>query len=101
MATSTSQLTPSTNISQPHLTSSRPKSSTTIFKPHLLELASSLNHLRTEDTLTDITVHVDNRHFGAHKVVLAACSHYFKTMFTSGFQESKLSEVRLSNNSGW
>ncbi|XP_072024553.1 kelch-like protein 25 [Amphiura filiformis] len=64
-----------------------------LFRPHLLELASNLNRLRSQDSLTDVTVTIGNRHFRAHRAVLAACSSYFQAMFTSGFQESNSSDV--------
>ena len=40
------------------------------------------DHLRKEEVLTDITLIVEGHKFPAHKVVLAATSDYFHTMFT-------------------
>ncbi|XP_072016401.1 kelch-like protein 13 [Amphiura filiformis] len=58
-------------------------------------LAAQLYQLRQENCLCDVTIIVDNNRFPAHKAVLSASSSYFKSMFTSGFQESKSSEVTL------
>lgn len=61
-------------------------------------LASGLNQLRQEGSLCDITIIVANQRFQAHKAVLSASSDYFRSMFTSGFQESICSEVFLEGN---
>ena len=44
---------------------------------------------------SDITINVDGTTFHAHKNILAASSGYFKTMFSSGFKESTMSEIEL------
>ncbi len=62
---------------------------------HLQELGAILNELRNEESLCDVTVNVGDKSFRAHKAVLAASSGYFNAMFTSGFQESGLSEVSI------
>ncbi|XP_002738039.1 kelch-like protein 26 [Saccoglossus kowalevskii] len=67
-------------------------------------MATSLSHrpplqnlqsMYDEKTLCDITVVVCGREFQAHKVILAACSDYFKLMFTSEMQEQSLAKVEL------
>ncbi|XP_077979877.1 kelch repeat and BTB domain-containing protein 8-like [Glandiceps talaboti] len=45
--------------------------------------------------LTDVVLRVDDKHFHCHRVVLSACSPYFKAMFTSGMEECKRREITL------
>lgn len=42
------------------------------------QLQSGLESLRVEQSLTDVTLHVEGREFPCHRVVLAAGSHYFR-----------------------
>ena len=58
-------------------------------------LATHLNQLREDGTLCDVTIIIDNQRFQAHRAVLSASSTYFNSMFTSGFQESMQSEVKI------
>ena len=45
-------------------------------------VSQSFGHLRTEDFLQDVTlVTDDNVHTAAHKIVLSACSEYFRNIF--------------------
>ena len=41
-------------------------------------ILSSFRHLRDEQDFVDVTIAVDGGSFSAHKVVLSACSPYFK-----------------------
>ncbi len=63
------------------------------------DLASHLNQLRKAETLCDVTIIINQRRFPAHKTVLCAASSYFSAMFTSGFQESSQSEIKIEGNS--
>ena len=58
-------------------------------------ITSSLNQLRNENILCDVTIAVTNRTFPAHKAVLVASSEYFRAMFTSNLAESKQDKVSL------
>ena len=49
-------------------------------------ILTSLSELRNERNLTDITLQVGHEGFACHRNVLAACSPYFKAMFTCGMQ---------------
>lgn len=49
---------------------------------HFKDLGSSINGLRLNDELCDITLLVGNKPVRAHKVILAAASPYFRAMFT-------------------
>ncbi|XP_022104765.1 kelch repeat and BTB domain-containing protein 8-like [Acanthaster planci] len=55
---------------------------------HSNMLLTGLSHLRREKLLTDVTLQVGREKFSCHRIVLAACSPYFKAMFTGGMQES-------------
>lgn len=47
------------------------------------------------DKQNDITIVIDGREFSANRSVLAACSSYFKAMFTTNLRESTASKVIL------
>ncbi|XP_065055517.1 kelch-like protein 28 isoform X2 [Rhopilema esculentum] len=51
-------------------------------------LLKGLNDLRQCGSLCDVELHVGDLVFCAHKVVLSACSRYFKAMFTGKMEES-------------
>jgi len=46
-----------------------------VFAGHLQD---GLHSLRLEDSLTDVSLHVQGQSFQCHRVVLAAASHYFR-----------------------
>ncbi|XP_035392187.1 kelch-like ECH-associated protein 1A isoform X2 [Electrophorus electricus] len=58
-----------------------------------------MDELRHHGLLCDLVLHVTYKDtvvdFKVHKLVLAACSPYFKAMFTSNFRECQESEVTL------
>ena len=43
-------------------------------------LASTFRRLRDEEDFVDVTLACNNKNFTAHKVVLSACSPYFKQL---------------------
>ncbi|XP_072051464.1 kelch-like protein 7 [Amphiura filiformis] len=53
--------------------------------------------LQKKKTLCDVAIKIQDTTFHAHKIVLAATSKYFQTMFTSGFQESQQSEATIKD----
>lgn len=64
--------------------------------PHPNVLLTGLQSLREQELLFDITIIVDNKSFKAHKTVLAACSDYFRAMFTEPMLESRQNEIKLN-----
>ncbi|KAM9317555.1 zinc finger and BTB domain-containing protein 44 isoform 1-T2 [Pholidichthys leucotaenia] len=46
---------------------------------HSQEMLEKLNALRNEGHLCDVTIRVQDKHFLAHKVVLACCSEFFRS----------------------
>ncbi|XP_072020250.1 kelch repeat and BTB domain-containing protein 2-like [Amphiura filiformis] len=62
---------------------------------HLSHLSSGLNQLRHQAAFCDVTIIVGDQRFPAHKAVLSCASDYFQGMFTSGFQESTMSEITV------
>ncbi|KAG9333140.1 hypothetical protein JZ751_013398 [Albula glossodonta] len=56
-----------------------------------------MNNLRKQRTLCDVSLVVQGRHIPAHRVVLAAASHFFYLMFTTNMLESTSHEVELKN----
>lgn len=62
---------------------------------HSDHLLKSINRLRKERKLCDITLKVGEKEFHAHRVILSACSDYFCAMFTGDMEESNKSVVEL------
>ena len=62
---------------------------------HIPRLSSGLDRLRQQATFCDVNIVVGDQQFPAHKAVLSSASDYFQGMFSSGFQESTMSEVTL------
>lgn len=56
-----------------------------------------LHLLRLEGLLTDVCLQVKAEVFSCHRSVLAACSPYFKAMFTGGLSESHQDTVVLQD----
>ncbi|XP_067824161.1 zinc finger and BTB domain-containing protein 7A-like isoform X1 [Heptranchias perlo] len=54
------------------------------FPDHSSEVLSCLNEQRNYGYLCDVIIIVDGQEFRTHRSVLAACSQYFKKLFTSG-----------------
>uniref|UniRef100_A0A8B9D5H3 Kelch like family member 32 n=1 Tax=Anser cygnoides TaxID=8845 RepID=A0A8B9D5H3_ANSCY len=56
---------------------------------------AALNQQRSDGILCDITLIAEEQKFHAHKAVLAACSDYFRAMFSLCMVESEADEVNL------
>ena len=48
---------------------------------HNNQLLNIFQQLWTEDSFTDVTLTTDKQSFRAHKLVLSACSPYFRSLF--------------------
>ncbi|KAK2844161.1 hypothetical protein Q5P01_010820 [Channa striata] len=64
-------------------------------KSHQDTVLSALNQQRTDGLLCDVTLVAGEQKFHAHKAVLAACSDYFRAMFSLCMVESEADEVTL------
>ena len=80
---------------------------------HSIFILNGLDYLKTNKILCDIILiaeskmnnilsillHINfnflDKKFEAHKVILASCSDYFRSMFTSGMKESQQNEIEL------
>ncbi|XP_036327472.1 kelch-like protein diablo [Rhagoletis pomonella] len=56
---------------------------------------SELNMLRRHRELCDVVLNVGGRKIFAHRVILSACSPYFRAMFTGELEESRQTEVTI------
>lgn len=54
-----------------------------------------LNTLRRHRELCDVVLNVGGRKIFAHRVILSACSPYFRAMFTGELEESRQTEVTI------
>uniref|UniRef100_A0AAY4AM85 BTB domain-containing protein n=1 Tax=Denticeps clupeoides TaxID=299321 RepID=A0AAY4AM85_9TELE len=64
-------------------------------KSHQDSVLSALNQQRKDGVLCDVTLVAGDQKFHAHKAVLAACSDYFRAMFSLCMVESEADEVTL------
>lgn len=62
-----------------------------------MEAFKAMKVLRDEEKLCDVTIKVQGQDILAHKVVLAASSHYFRSMFAGDMLESRTSYVELKD----
>ncbi|CAH8291953.1 unnamed protein product [Heterobilharzia americana] len=63
---------------------------------HPISSFEAMNRFRKNKELCDVVLLVDGREIYTHRVVLAACSAYFRAMFTGELAESRQTEVILS-----
>lgn len=56
---------------------------------------TELNVLRRHRELCDVVLNVGSRKIFAHRVILSACSPYFRAMFTGELAESRQTEVTI------
>ncbi|CAG9862396.1 unnamed protein product [Phyllotreta striolata] len=66
------------------------------YPSHQTHLLEGLNSLRTKGELLDVTLVIEGVQFKAHKAVLAACSDYFRAMFTDNMLEATQDEICLN-----
>ena len=62
----------------------------------LFSLSSGMHKLQKDNVFCDLTIHVGETTFYAHKVVLASSSEYFQVMLRSDFKEGRESEATIS-----
>ena len=55
-----------------------------------------LDELRNQAVLCDVHLVAEGAKFPAHRVVLATASPYFQAMFTGGFKENQMDEIKLN-----
>jgi len=53
---------------------------------HTKELTGGLKRMLTQSKHSDIIIECENKTFNCHKVILAAISPYFETMFDVGLE---------------
>lgn len=61
---------------------------------HPRVVLNEVSALRRHRELCDVVLNVGSRKIFAHRVVLSACSPYFRAMFTGELAESRQAEVR-------
>ena len=64
-------------------------------KIHDSAVLTGLNDLRKCEASCDVHLLVDGQKFGVHRAVLASCSPYFRSMFTSEMKESHQNVIEL------
>lgn len=67
---------------------------------HAVISLEAMNALRKNRELCDVILLVDGRKIYTHRVVLAACSPYFRAMFTGELAESRQTEIHLYDLDG-
>ncbi|XP_066285735.1 kelch-like protein 24a [Branchiostoma lanceolatum] len=56
---------------------------------------SELQKMRSEGQLVDVTLCAEGKEIPCHRVVLATCSDYFRSMFSVGLSESKKDKIEM------
>nr|XP_002128060.2 kelch-like protein 21 [Ciona intestinalis] len=70
--------------------------SSTFVKPNFSnEIVQGLRNLRTDGKFFDIVIHVADERFPCHRIILAAASNYFRSMFAGMMKESCTDKVTL------
>ncbi|XP_055491827.1 kelch-like protein 32 [Leucoraja erinacea] len=69
-------------------------------KAHKDAVLAALNQQRIDGILCDVILVAEDQKFHAHKAVLAACSDYFRAMFSLCMVESVAEEVNLHGVTG-
>lgn len=69
------------------------KTTSNLSSLHSVGVLCNLNDLRKHENLCDVNLCVGGCQLSAHKVVLSACSPYFKAMFTQDMVEKNQSNV--------
>ncbi|XP_033111130.1 kelch-like protein 7 isoform X2 [Anneissia japonica] len=68
----------------------------TVFRRRLGSL-TTINKMRENIELCDVTISVQDETFHVHRLVMSACSEFFRVMFNSTMSESTSKTIRLSN----
>jgi len=58
-------------------------------------LIGNIERMRLDSNYSDLVIVIDDHRFPCHKIILAAGSPYFRSMFASGMEESRKREVEL------
>uniref|UniRef100_A0A1A8PHY7 Kelch-like 24 n=1 Tax=Nothobranchius rachovii TaxID=451742 RepID=A0A1A8PHY7_9TELE len=56
----------------------------------------NLDSFRNDDLFTDVVIKAGGKEFRCHRAVLAACSPYFKAMFTNNYRERNSLTIEIS-----
>ncbi|XP_065716072.1 zinc finger and BTB domain-containing protein 5-like [Patagioenas fasciata] len=67
------------------------------FPGHFKQLFQQLNYQRLHGQLCDCVIVVGNRHFKAHRSVLAACSTHFRALFTVAEGDQTMNIIQLDS----
>ncbi|XP_050438382.1 kelch-like protein diablo [Adelges cooleyi] len=68
---------------------------THVSEKHPRSVLAEFNVMRRHRELCDIALRVNNRKIYAHRIVLSACSPYFRAMFVGNLIESRQTEVTI------
>ncbi|NWT03438.1 ZBTB5 protein, partial [Mionectes macconnelli] len=67
------------------------------FPGHFEQVFQQLNYQRLHGQLCDCVIVVGNRHFKAHRSVLAACSTHFRALFTVAEGDQTMNMIQLDS----
>ncbi|XP_028910579.1 zinc finger and BTB domain-containing protein 5 [Ornithorhynchus anatinus] len=67
------------------------------FPGHFEQIFQQLNYQRLHGQLCDCVIVVGNRHFKAHRSVLAACSTHFRALFTVAEGDQSMNMIQLDS----
>ena len=67
------------------------------FPGHFEQIFQQLNYQRLHGQLCDCVIVVGNRHFKAHRSVLAACSTHFRALFSVAEGDQTMNMIQLDS----
>ncbi|XP_048454422.1 kelch-like protein 24 isoform X2 [Rhincodon typus] len=88
-------VSPEDQALETQLSSKAPTTDLNLKACHAEDVLQNLNTFRKSRLFTDVVLRIDGEEFHCHRATLSASSIYFRTMFSTNFQESQQNAVDI------